>query len=76
MKAPKLDWLPVSEKTEEAGTYLVWSHKKGLRLTDLHPSWWNNDAYPEVCPVTKWCYIGPLGMGYLMRSRLGKEGGQ
>lgn len=71
MKAAKLDWRPIRERPDRAGYYLVWSHKLGIRLTTIHPSWWNKGCqyHGLVGPVTKWVYLGARGISINLRKR-------
>lgn len=72
MKSAKLDWRPISERPDEPGFYLVWSYRTGMRLTTVHPSWWNKDNQylDRVGRVTKWVYLGDMGLSINLRKRI------
>lgn len=57
MKNHDVNWHPVSKKPKDHGTFLIWSYKLGVRLTSVHPSWWNTKNYPEVQRVTLFARI-------------------
>jgi hypothetical protein len=58
------DWT--KKKAAEPGVYLIWSHKKGLRLTKEHPSWWNREGER----VRLWIKVADLGIGIKLRAAL------
>jgi hypothetical protein len=54
-----------------AGIYLVWSPRKGVRLTSQHPCWWNMTGHHYRGErVRLWYFVGPPGLGMLLGAKL------
>jgi hypothetical protein len=58
---------------DAAGCYLVWSPRRGIRLTTQHPSWWNRPGKFPGERVRLWYRLGPMELSMLLAAKLRKQ---